>query len=62
MLVHSLTYGEMIELSEAIWRAQHEGSTMTLENLPALLHRWSKRHSAEGASVSEVVPEVPSSA
>jgi hypothetical protein len=51
MLIHGLTYGEMIELSEAIWKAQPEGTTITAENLPALLHRWSKsRPPAESAS------------
>ena len=45
MLVQALTYGEMIELAEAMWRMQPEGSTVTEENLPALLHRWSKSRS-----------------
>ena len=52
-LVGSLTYGEMIELSEAIWRAQPGGSAITLENFPALLHRWSKSRSAAGPDMSE---------
>jgi hypothetical protein len=52
-LVGSLTYGEMIELSEAIWRAQPDGSAITLENFPALLHRWSKSRSAAGPDMSE---------
>jgi hypothetical protein len=38
----SLTYGEMIEMADALWRAQPEGSAITQENLPALLHRWSR--------------------
>jgi hypothetical protein len=42
VLVHGLTYGEMIELAEAIWKLQPDGVTITQENLPALLHRWSK--------------------
>jgi hypothetical protein len=41
-LVVFLTYGEMIELADAIWKAQPEGMAITQENLPALLHRWSK--------------------
>jgi len=41
-LVVFLTYGEMIELADAIWKAQPEGTAITQENLPALLHRWSK--------------------
>jgi hypothetical protein len=45
MLVQALTYGEMIELAEAMWKVQPEGSSVTQENLPALLHRWSKSRS-----------------
>ena len=40
-VVQGLTYGEMIELSEAMWKCQVEGAAITQENLPALLHRWS---------------------
>jgi len=57
-LVGGLTYGEMIELSEAIWRAQPEGSAITLENFPALLHRWSKSRSAAEPDISAVPPSV----
>jgi hypothetical protein len=42
MLVRALTYGEMIELAEGMWKVQPEGSAVTQENLPALLHRWSQ--------------------
>jgi hypothetical protein len=45
MLVQALTYGEMIELAEGMWKVQPDGSTVTQENLPALLHRWSKSRS-----------------
>jgi hypothetical protein len=48
MLVQALTYGEMIELAEAMWKVQPEGSAVTQENLPALLHRWSKSRSIPG--------------
>jgi hypothetical protein len=48
LLVLALTYGEMIELADAIWKAQPEGSAITQDNLPALLHRWSKSRSAMG--------------
>ena len=57
-LVCGLTYGEMIELSEAICRMQPEGSVITLENFPALLHRWSKSRSAAGLDISAVPPSV----
>ena len=42
MLVRALTYGEMIELAEGMWKVQPEGAAVTQENLPALLHRWSQ--------------------
>jgi hypothetical protein len=45
MLVQALTYGEMIELAEGMWKVQPEGAAVTQENLPALLHRWSKSRS-----------------
>jgi hypothetical protein len=45
-LVLALTYGEMIELANEIFKVQPEGSAVTEDNLPALLHRWSKSHSA----------------
>jgi hypothetical protein len=45
-LVLALTYGEMIEMASAIWQTQPDGSAITQENLPALLHRWSKSRSA----------------
>jgi len=45
MLVQALTYGEMIELAEAMWKVQPDGSAVTQENLPALLRRWSKSRS-----------------
>jgi hypothetical protein len=45
LLMLALTYGEMIELADAIWSAQPEGSAITKDNLPTLLHRWSKSRS-----------------
>lgn len=42
MLVRALTYGEMIEFAEGVWKVQPEGSAVTQENLPALLHKWSQ--------------------
>jgi hypothetical protein len=54
MLVQALTYGEMIELAEGMWRVQPEGAAVTQENLPALLHRWSKSRSLPA---DEVRPE-----
>ena len=45
-LIQSLTYGEMIELSEALWTNRPNGLLVTLENLPELLHRWSTSQAA----------------
>lgn len=42
MLVRALTYGEMIELAEGMWKVQPDGAAVTQENLPALLHKWSQ--------------------
>jgi hypothetical protein len=58
ILVQGLTYGEMIELAQAMWKAQPEGSAVTQENLPVLLHCWSESHSAwkaqpEGSAVTQ---------
>lgn len=39
-LMRGLTYGEMIELAEGLWNAQLEGSTISKDILPSLLHRW----------------------
>jgi hypothetical protein len=55
-LVLGLTYGEMIEFAEAMWRAQPEGTAITQENLALLLHRWSKSRSATSREVSEESP------
>src|SRR5262249_43031140 len=45
-LIQGLTYGEMIDLSEALWKNRPNGSAVTLENLPGLLYCWSTSHSA----------------
>ena len=47
-LIQGLTYGEMIDLSVALWKNRPNGSAVTLKNLPGLLHRWSTSHSAAG--------------
>jgi hypothetical protein len=53
MLVQALTYGEMIELAEGMWKVQPDGSAVTQENLPALLHRWSKSRSLPADDVRQ---------
>ena len=40
-MVRSLTYGEMMELAQAIWRIRPEGADVDQDSLPMLLHRWS---------------------
>ena len=55
-LVQGLTYGEMIELSEAMWKFRAERSGVTQENLPELLHHWSKSRSATAHDASKEIP------
>jgi hypothetical protein len=40
-LIQGLTYGEMIELSDALWTIRPTELAITLEDLPELFHRWS---------------------
>jgi hypothetical protein len=58
-VVCGLTYGEMIELSDGICRAQTEGSAITLKTFPALLHRWSKSRFAAEPDISAAPPSSP---
>ena len=53
MLVGGLTYGDMIDFADAIWRIQPEGVFITQENLPALLYRWSKSHRSVKTAAAE---------
>ena len=53
-LVQSLTYGEMIELAEAMWESRSKGD-VTQGNLPALLHRWSTSHLAAVRTLEETL-------
>jgi hypothetical protein len=45
-LVRTLTYGEMIELAEELANAQLEGSDISKNALPSVLHRWSTSRTA----------------
>jgi len=56
-LVQNLTYGEMLELAEVLSKAQPQGLPVTQENLPELLHRWSKFHPATAVSLKSWPPE-----
>jgi hypothetical protein len=40
-LMRSLTYGEMIELAQAIWNIKPAGEDVDQRNLPMMLHLWS---------------------
>jgi len=40
-----LTYGEMLELAEAMWKVNPQGSDITESNLPDMLYRWSTSRS-----------------
>jgi hypothetical protein len=37
--IRTLTYGEMLELAEAIWKVNSRGSEITESDLPGVLHR-----------------------
>ena len=40
-VVRALTYGEMMELAASMWNVKPDGSSLTEDNLPAVLYRWS---------------------
>jgi hypothetical protein len=46
-LIRALTYGEMIELAEGLWTAQRDGSDVSKDSLPGVLHRWSTSRTRE---------------
>ena len=46
-----------MKLAEVLRKVQPEGSAVTQENLPVLLHRWSKSHSATAHVLEEPPPE-----
>jgi hypothetical protein len=37
----TLTYGEMLELAESMWKVNSQGSAITESDLPSVLYRWS---------------------
>jgi hypothetical protein len=43
--LRTLTYGEMIELAESMWKLNSQGSEITESALPNVLYRWSKSRS-----------------
>ena len=40
-MMRALTYGEMMELAQAIWKIRPEGEGVNQDSLPMMLHRWS---------------------
>jgi hypothetical protein len=47
-LVRSLTYGEMMELAQAIWKIRPEGTVaVDQSSLPMMLHMWSTSSSPD---------------
>ena len=45
-LMRTLTYGQTIELAEGLWNVNGQGSEISKDNLPGLLHRWSTSRTA----------------
>jgi hypothetical protein len=43
--LRTLTYGQMIELAELMWKVNPQGSEITEPDLPNVLYRWSKSRS-----------------
>ena len=39
--IRTLTYGEMLELAESMWKVKALGSEISESDLPGMLHRWS---------------------
>ena len=50
-LIRSLTYGEMMDLAAAIWKARPADAdgaiSLKLETLPGTLHRWSTKEDSK---------------
>jgi hypothetical protein len=58
-LVRSLTYGEMMQLAQAIWKIRPEDAgTVDQTTLPVMLHRWSTASSADGEPEDDKVQDL----
>jgi hypothetical protein len=58
-LVRSLTYGEMMELAQAIWKIRPEGTaTVDQHALPMMLHLWSTASSPDAEPADRKAPDV----
>jgi hypothetical protein len=42
-LIRALTYGEMMDLTAALWKMRPEGKEVTEQELPGIWHRWSTK-------------------
>ena len=45
--LRTLTYGEMLELAESMWKVNSQGSAIAESDLPNVLYRWSTSRSIE---------------
>ena len=45
--LRTLTYGQMLELAESMWKVNSQGSGITESDLPNVLYRWSKSRGLE---------------
>ena len=45
--LRTLTYGEMLELAESLWKLNSQGSEITESDLPNVLYRWSTSRNFE---------------
>jgi hypothetical protein len=58
-LVRSLTYGEMMELAQAIWKIRPEGTaTVDQHTLPMMLHLWSTALSPDAEPADSKAPDI----
>ena len=46
--LRTLTYGQMIELAESMWKVNAQASEITESDLPNVIYRWSKSRSIVG--------------
>ncbi len=60
VVVQALTYGQMMELAQAVWKMKPEDGQLTAATLPPTLHRWCmsrKPHASDCAVHNE--PAMP---
>jgi len=52
-LVLGLSYGQMIEMCDAMWNDRPANSPVTQEKLPPLVHRWAKSYASARNALGE---------